>query len=345
MIMHTGKREALAQLAAACGLLRASRRLSPRARQRLLILAYHRVMPDVDESRWPFDIELISASPEQFEWQMRFVARHMRPISLGELVASVSGGAPLPERSVLVTFDDGFFDNFKYAFPLLRDSGVPGTFFISTDLIGTNIMFWFERVAHLILMVPDGEVIEVVPGRPVVVAGPFRIRRAAIKTVLSALKELREQERRAWIERLEAKYGVYADASSAHLTRPMTWDEVRAMRAGGMEFGSHGATHAVLSQLPPEALVEELERSRRALRDYANSDGRVVSYPVGGRGAFNELVIDAAKSAGFRLGVSYVSGDNPLHGFRPFHLRRQHVERITSRAWFEGLLSWPTIFS
>jgi peptidoglycan/xylan/chitin deacetylase (PgdA/CDA1 family) len=337
------KKEILARLGARSGALRLRRAL-PGAGRQLLILAYHRVLPDVDEATWPFDVELLSATPADFDWQMAFVARQLRPVTLSQVVASVQGGAALPRRAVLVSFDDGFADNHDHALPVLRRHGVPACVFLATDLIGTSAQLWFETVAHLLMRAPAGSRCTLGDGSDATVPAPPTQRRLLIARALQSLKRLDETGRGAWVQGLQGQFGPHTDPAVAPLTRMLSWDEARAMQRGGVEFGSHGATHAVLSQLTPEALAAELQRSRAVLERELGCETRALAYPVGGPQAFNEAVIAAAKQAGFRLGLSYIQGRNPLQGFDPFRLRRQHVERFTSRAYFEAMLSWPTLF-
>ncbi len=320
------KKEILAQLGARSGGLRLRRAL-PGAGRQLLVLAYHRVLPDVDEATWPFDVELLSATPQDFSWQMAFVARHMQPVTLSQVVASGQGGAPLPARAVLVSFDDGFADNHDHALPVLQRHGVPACVFLATDLIGTDTQLWFETVAHLLMRAPAGSRFMLGDGSEAAVAAPPAQRRTLIARTLQSLKRLDEDGRGAWVQALQQLLGQHADPTAAPRTRMLDWDQVRAMQRGGVEFGSHGATHAVLSQLSPQALAGELQRSRATLERELGREARALAYPVGGPQAFNDAVIAAARDAGFRLGLSYIKGGNPLRGFDPFRLRRQHVER------------------
>jgi peptidoglycan/xylan/chitin deacetylase (PgdA/CDA1 family) len=98
-----------------------------------MILMYHHVCPTnripnivTDLEGWQFNI-----SPQQFENQLRAVSdRGFKFVSLAEYVDHLSTTTKDRTSRVAVTFDDGWVDNFEYAFPVLEQLGIPSTFFI-----------------------------------------------------------------------------------------------------------------------------------------------------------------------------------------------------------------------
>lgn len=95
------------------------------------VLMYHHVSP-VDG--------MITTSPVNFELQLAWLARHgYRSMSSGEFAAHL-GGQAAPPRSILITFDDGYLDNWVYAYPLLRKYGFSAMIFLITSLIGDGLV-------------------------------------------------------------------------------------------------------------------------------------------------------------------------------------------------------------
>lgn len=335
------KKDVLARACIASGAFALRRALDA---GRLVVLAYHRVVPGARDETWPFDVELVSATPEDFRWQMQHIARRYRPVTLSEVVAAFNGGRELPRRAVLVSFDDGFSDNHDHAFPVLREVGVPACVFIATDLIGTTRRFWFETVAQVVMAAPAGARIELAPGAAFEVRPAWQARRAIVADILAWLKHVPDTQREAVVRSLAERHPPAVDAATEALSRSMSWDQVRAMHRGGIEFGAHGASHALLSQLTGEALDDELRRARAAIERETGSAPQALAYPVGGPDAYTPEVIAAARRAGYLAGFSYVQGDNPRAGTDAYNLRRQHVERETTRAYFTGLAAWPAMF-
>lgn len=95
------------------------------------VIMYHSVRPHPDKA------DRLAVSSEAFERQMRFLRQwRYRVVPLEELAALVKSGKKVPSRTLAITFDDGYKDNYTYAFPVLRKYGIPATLFVITDEVG-----------------------------------------------------------------------------------------------------------------------------------------------------------------------------------------------------------------
>lgn len=342
----TSRTDLLASLLQRTGLLALERTLRlPRTKQ-ILILGYHRVLPAVTPTAYPFDLELISATPEEFAWQMAFLRRHFAVWSVGQIAERLHAPASLPERVVAVTFDDGFDDNYHYAFPILRRLGLPATMFVTTDFLSQDAAIWFEFLALAVMRAPIGTLPAFADLPALPTAADEAGRRADLKRLLDAMKVIPEGTRTAYLAAVARAIGPELGASArSPLSRAMTWDQAREMHAAGIEIASHSVTHPILSQVDDRQLEAELAGSRQRLEDELAAPVSTLSYPVGGAMAFDDRVIAAARRAGYACAVSYIAGTNPYSRLEPFALRRVHVERYTSRARFEAMMMSPTRFA
>ncbi|MBI5761247.1 MAG: polysaccharide deacetylase family protein [Planctomycetales bacterium] len=339
----TGKKGLLARALVAGRFTPIMSRLRSMCFRDLPILAYHRVWDVDDEDRFAYDVELISASVSDFGWQMEYVRRNFTPITFATLGKILDGEAECPRRPIIVTFDDGYDDNYLHAFPVLHAMGIPATMFISTGYIGTAKTYWYDHLSHLLLTTKRSSVF-VAGLNESLELGDVRSRRVATRRLLSHLKRVPNDQRLATIDELDASLDGDADRSATFESGPMTWQQVCEMSAAGIEIGSHSESHPILANVSDGELHHELDESKRSIQSYVRRPVTAISYPVGGTTAFDNRVCAAVKSVGYRFGVAYVPGTNPMNALDHFGLRRLHVERYTDRAYFASMLNLPEVF-
>lgn len=337
-----GRRQLLAMRAHACGLLPAMQRIRGLFRRDLRVLAYHRVR--ALDPGFAFDPELVSATPEDFREQVGYLRDRLHPVSCREVVAALDGGPTLPRDAVMITFDDGYDDNHAIAFPILRDLGVPATFFVATGHIDSGLPYAYDWMVHLVLGT-DSDRLRL-PGLRLDLPLPAdRGERIAIcGSLLDRLKYLDDDGQQAVIGELERELR-YPRTLGHDDCRPMTWDQLREMRDGGMEIGAHGTHHRMLAKLPDDALRAEISECQARLTAELGAPAIAVSYPVGGPDAFDGRTIAAVREHGFRIGFSYVSGTNSLPASDRYQLRRTPIERCIDDAWFRAILAVPELFA
>lgn len=271
-----GRRLAASVLARALG-----RSLTDRAlgRDRLTVLAYHRIADPEDLG----DLHpgVVSATPAMFARQMDWVAREFSVIALDDLLAHAAGERPLPERPLLITFDDGYRDNHDVALPVLRARGLPAVLFLVTGAIGTDRVMWWDEVTRLVLRSPRASA-ELPPlGRRDLDGRPARL--ALARELLGRLKELADDRRAEAVEHLRA-------ALEAPLPPPgpplfMDWDEVRAMVAGGVDCQPHTHDHPLLTRVDPGRARAEVRRSADLVAERTGRPAVAFAYPNGSHDA------------------------------------------------------------
>lgn len=340
-----GRRQVLARWCHRAGLLPALRSLSELvSRHDLRVLAYHRVLESVEPPDFGFDVDLISASAEAFRGQMAHVRRRFTPMRFDEVMEHVDRGRDLPKNAVVVTFDDGYDDNYRVAFPILRDLGMSAMFFVSTGHIDSGKPYAFDWLVHMVCGTAAGRLQAPELGLDWALGATLAERRAQAAELLHRLKALDADAQEAFILRLESLWGM-ARVSSAPQCRPMDWGQLREMRAAGMEIGSHGVAHCMLAKLPRLRMAAEVEESKRSLERELNAEAIALSYPVGGPDSYDAETIEVVRAAGYRVACSYIGGVAMAVGANRFALPRLQVERQMDQAWFEAMLAVPGLFA
>jgi len=308
----------------------------------LTILAYHRVL-DFDDS-FPFDIELISARPDQFEEQLKYIKKYYNPLTMEQLCELHKNKSVLPDKSIVITFDDGFIDNYNIAFPLLKKYEIPATIFVSTGYIGSESTFWFDKLACLVLnneiIVSENNLLfEIINNNT------SSSKRLILEQCLEKIKSVSDSDRLSILNDLfDSNKNILDNSECAKYSSILSWDNVKEMNKSLMSFGSHTVSHPVLSQLSESEKYHEMTDSKRMLEDQLKIPIETIAYPVGTESAFDKSVIESAKKSGYELGITYVHGTNKWPLLDPFTIRRLHVEHYTSIRFFKCMLSLPNIF-
>lgn len=302
-------------------------------RRGVLVLNYHRIG---DGTASPYDRELWSATADAFDAQVSFLARQCDVISPGDIDAALAARSG---RHVVITFDDGYLDNYQLAFPILRRHGVPATFFIATGFIDRPSVPWWDEIAWLLRNTTRSR-LSLAPwfGKPLDVG---QRRTPAIRKVLAKYKSLPADHAARLLAGLRDAAGVtHPQGAPGHW---MDWSMIREMADAGMTIGGHTVHHPVLSRLPHARQRDEIEGC--AARILAETGRRMeyFAYPVGNRWAFNDDTLACLEAAGVRRAFSYYGGYATLASPR-FDVPRVAIEDHVGIHEFKAMARLPQVF-
>jgi len=249
---------------------------------------------------------------DDFREQMQYIAGHYHPIPLSELATYLSRGKTLPLDAVAVTFDDGYWNNFSVAFPLLRSLDIPATVFVVTDFVNTSLPLWPDRVEHAIAQFTK-EKLALSFGREQVVfdTSSTEYRKSAATVIRQRLKRLPDDIRHDVVKRLEDLAGSrLQDTIVGDPVRgPASWEELRELtRDGLIEIGSHTATHAILTRCSEELARREAAASKLLIEECVSRPCRLFAYPNGRPGDFNAATHSSLSELGYEAAVTTVQG-------------------------------------
>jgi peptidoglycan/xylan/chitin deacetylase (PgdA/CDA1 family) len=265
-------------------------------RKDLLIVLYHGVISA------PKDPLGYCVHAGEFEEQIATLSRRFHPISLADLIAAIEGRAHLPERAVLVTFDDGYRNNLTHAAPILLRHGVPAVIHVATGYIGTGRILWVEEI-RLRMLHWTGRTVPMPGGEPDVRIPGSRSERVALADRVSqACKNLLEPAKEAYLARLREVSMSFGEDYVEEAFAFLSWDEVRKLRSLGFEIGSHTINHPILSALGADDLNRELIESKRVIEEQLSGPCLCIGYPNGRSRDVSDAVIECARQAGYKTG-------------------------------------------
>lgn len=292
--------------------------LSPAgARARLTVLIFHRVQPQPD----PLFPEEMDAA--RFDALLGWIRSWFRVLPLDEAASRLERGE-LPARAAVLTFDDGYADNHDVALPLLQRHGLPCTFFIATGFLNGGRMWNDTLIESLRLSrLPELDLRGLVDAQgqdlgrhalPVSVGA----RRELLHGLIPRVKYLAPSERLACVAAIGARAEV--DLPDDLM---MSSDQVRALRAAGMQIGAHTVTHPILSTLDQRQAADEIAHSRDSLQTLLGERVGLFAYPNGKPGVdyLPDVHPAMVRELGFDAAVSTTWGAS-RHGDDVFQIKR-----------------------
>ena len=302
------------------GLIALSRRLMQRSGQHLVILNYHR------------------ASSGDLRRHMLYLRRYYRMMHLEEALEELYASTNTEEKQrrdrrtpLVLTFDDGYHDNYTHALSLARELQVPITIFLIPGYVESGDYFWWGEGQRLVRRTSVDEI--TLEGRT------YRLGKPDECTLLSQVIDSRLRYATSVAERetyLANVRNMLAVPSSVTLEeegdRPLTWAEVHKMEESGwVSFGAHTMHHPILAYLTDPAEVKrEVAECRRVLEQQLGHRLRSFAYPIGRFEHIGDEAIQAVLEAGYDWAVTTVHGINTPQ-CDPYRLSR--VLGDCSRHW------------
>ena len=299
---------------------------------------YHRIgWPDPSE----LDHGVFSATPDNFQRQLNFLRNNCDVIGPEDI-------ADLPRRGrgnyAMITFDDGYRDNYETAFPLLKAAGLKATFFVTTGFMEGTHLSWWDEIAWMVRHCQK-TAIGPMAMLPRAIAVDHSNSQDAIDRLLAIYKKMESEATAAFMNELAEKTGSgRAPEALAHQTW-MTWDMIREMRDSGMAIGGHTVTHPILSRMPRVKQNLEIAGCAAAIEQQLGQPMKLFSYPRGKPDAFNDDTRACLVDAGVQYAFTYYGGMNRDESMDNFDVRRVPVESDTVFENFEAMVTLPGIFA
>jgi peptidoglycan/xylan/chitin deacetylase (PgdA/CDA1 family) len=340
------KREYLARALGRFGLLGLLERVAA-ARPGLVVLTYHRIAEPGTDS---FYDPVISATPEGFRAHMEWLHNHRRVLAFDELLAQVQSGLPWHQPAVLLTFDDGYRDNFDIAAPILRERNLPATFFIPTAFLESPRLPWWDHVAYVIKQTNTRQLTMKRDrhghAAPLAIDLQTMSRDAAIMTVIQAFLDETIADERWFLDHLAHCAEVDVDSEGLGRELFMNWDQVRQLANSGtsLTIGSHAYTHRKLAGLDADSQRHELASSKQLLEARLGRQVTGLAYPYGWPGSYTNLTKVLAIEAGYRLAFSSQEGINRFTKFDAYEVRRLGIGSADSAALLRARAALHVMF-
>jgi peptidoglycan/xylan/chitin deacetylase (PgdA/CDA1 family) len=264
--------------------------------QRLVILTYHRILPEPDP--------LLPEEPDAgtFRQQMAFVGQHFAVLPLPEAVARLAR-RDLPPGALAITFDDGYANNCEVALPILQEFGIPATVFVATGLLDGGLMF-NDALLEVVRRASGASLDLQDEGLGRLPLGSDAERRSTLAALIEAVKYRPSGERTVFARRVAATCGVILP-DDLMLTTP----QLLRLHSAGIDIGGHTCSHPILARLDAAVAEAEIVGSHAALTGLLGVSPVSFAYPNGVPGRdFGPTHMNMVRAAGYRFACATSRG-------------------------------------
>ncbi len=301
--------------------------LRPRKPGDVLVLGLHRVVTPAQRAS-AHSLPGMLLAEDHFDALLAHLKQHFEIVTLHACLQGKFSQATRP--LCLLTFDDGWEDNFSTAYPLLKKHGVPAAIFLTTGMIEEGAVFWVERLLRFTRSCGWEEIrtrLAAVAGTPALGPDP--------EAGVEFLKHMPARRR----EQILASVLAGEPGGDSGGDTMMTWDQVRALSRDGITFGAHTVTHPLLTYEEPTDVARELTAAKEKIESVLGLPAEAFAYP---NGDWNPAVRRAVEAAGYRGAFEVRSGW--YDGGDAFTIRRVFLHDGAVAGWSgrfsPALLHW-----
>jgi len=316
-----------------------------------IILSYHRISSG-ELDPWGMRVSL-----QNFRSQLAMLRNFGTPVSLPEFAAAYQSGQS-PERSIVITFDDGYVDNLNHALPLLQEFNIPATVFIPSGYLGKPY-FWWEALEHVFLRpnsLPATLTLELdtsphswnlegaanYTDEQYVRDREFHHWRSEPGTRIRLYHEVYE---RLWPQEISKRLSLVSDITqwagmdsrSFAQARPLSNQELKRIAEEELiTIGAHSVNHLPLDEKPLEVQEFEILGSRDLLEKLTGKPVDTFAYP---HGKYDSLTTKVLKKNFFGCACTteqFAISDQ----CDPLQLPRFHVKDCTGEQMEQNLREW-----
>ena len=240
-------------------------------KKNIAVLMYHRII-DSNYNFWKLNV-----SPESFERHIKYISENYKVLKLDEDWSDI---VKADQKYIVITFDDGYVDNYRFALPILEKYHVPATFFVSTDLIDTKEMYWWDELEKIFIIDKyigefefEGILYSITDSNDSI---------NVCLTIRNRIKNMAPIKRKESMEKLRLALRCGQPVTS-ELRCVNTAELARMAKSPYITIGGHTKSHLSMGNIhSKELLCSEMEESLGILEEKTGKKIDVFAYPFGG---------------------------------------------------------------
>jgi len=245
----------------------------------------------------------------EFERQMAYLKKNYEILSLDDSATLLRQGKGFRRPSIILTIDDGYWDNYTLAYPIIRKHDLPVIIFLTAGCIGGDTGLWLDDIEYA-LQSTDSEnlSLEKVLGQGRIDISTHEGKKAAEKRMYAVLSKKGERERKDALRELYTTLDVPEPSASGRDRIMMNWEEVKEMAENSVNFGAHTVSHPFLPAMPLDEAKREIQESKRLIEEKTGKTVRHFAIPNGKDDDFSSELKEICAEIGFDTVVTTEPG-------------------------------------
>lgn len=289
-------------------------------KKRVIILMYHRFSQKPE----PFKIQ-----QSIFENQIKFLKKKYNFISLKHYSEVLNEKRDdLPDNPIIITIDDGYLDNYVFAYPVLKKYSVPATIFLTTDFLSKKSWLWSNKLEYILRNSQKKKFrFELADKTKIFDVSDFPNWHKTQLAMFNFCRMISDSDKDLFLTELSKKLMVDIFKQTTGDFQPLTWEQVIEMKQNNIDFGSHTCSHPILSEVDAMELENEVVNSKNEIERKLNTETISFCYPNGQPDDINCDVIDRVRKAGYKCAVTTIKGANCKRKTNKFMLKRKSISK------------------
>jgi len=267
---------------------------------KLIILAYHSVTKD------KVRFEGLQVSIENFEKQIRFLKTNFDIISIEKAMKYIEDHSSKILNKLVITFDDGYKDNFDIVYPILKKYEVPFTIFLTTDPIENHDLIWTNKLRDYIEQ-SNMPILKIGEKDSLNIATDIE-KEQAINYLKKKLKTVENIERIALLNNIYRQIGYKFFHDKCY--EMLSVEQIKILSRNGVSFHSHSVSHPIVSRLKKTEFEYELLESREKIYQWTGNRPVYFAYPNGKPTDFTEESKELLSNMGYKAAFTLIRGTN-----------------------------------
>lgn len=253
----------------------------------------------------------VGISKDAFEEHLRILKKDFEVLTFSDYINACNNNIKFCKPIAIITIDDGYYDFYEIAYPLLKKYSLPATVFITTRFIDGEIWFWWDKIKYLLKYAKVEAVIFEYKG------SSFKISNMARNDVMNSWNTLcnycqtrHPGEIEEFVKQLAVLTNLEIPQNPPDEYKAMSWEDVGEVPKNEIEIGSHTLNHYILTRLDDKVLEEEVGRSKKVIEERLGTKVSSFAYPNGMSGDYDKRVIEMVKDSGYTGAAVVVNNDH-----------------------------------